>query len=388
MKGTDRRRDAIHFSQPVIVGREHEYVREALAQGQLSNNGPFTRRCQTWLASTLNVSTAYLTHSATAALELSALLTNVGAGDEVVMPAFTFVSCANAVALRRATPVFVDIRPDTLNIDPDHIASAITPRTRAIVAVHYAGIPCDMAPIMDLAERSGLVVIEDAAQALMSFYHGKPAGTLGHLSVFSFHDTKNVMSGEGGALVLNDPRFTQPAEIAYRYGTDRGAFDRGERSRYEWIDLGSSFAPNEITAAVLLAQLERAEDITKARHAMWARYHDAFAPLEAAGIARRPVVPNDVQHNAHLYYLLLDSQDTRDRFIATMRASGISTPFHFVPLDDSPGGRRYACTHGDLPHTHSAAKQLVRLPLWLGMEREQDRVIETALACFNRKQPT
>jgi dTDP-4-amino-4,6-dideoxygalactose transaminase len=378
------RRDAIRFSQPAVVGREHQYVREALEQGHLSNNGPFTRRCQAWLTAKFNVSPAYLTHSATAALELSALLADFGPGDEVLLPSFTFVSCANAIALRGATPVFVDVRPDTLNIDLNHVASAITPRTRAVVAVHYAGVPCDMAPLLALAEQHGLVVIEDAAQALMSSYRGRPAGTLGHLGVFSFHDTKNVISGEGGAMLVNDARFVKRAEVAYRYGTDRGAFDRGERQRYEWIDLGSSFAPNEITAAVLLAQLECAQEITNARHAMWARYHDAFAGLEAAGIARRPVVPDDVQHNAHLYYLLLNDQATRDRFIAAMREAGISAPFHFVPLDDSPGGRRYGRVHGDLPSTHSAAQRLVRLPLWHGMERVQERIIETVLAVLKQ----
>lgn len=371
---------AIRFSKPVVADREHEYVGQALTQGHLSNGGPFTRRCQEWLAATLHASPVHLTHSATAALELAALLADIGPGSEVVVPSFTFVSCANAIALRGATPVFVDIRPDTLNIDPEQAADAITSWTRAIVVVHYAGVPCDMTPILALAEQHGLVVIEDAAQALLSSYRGKPAGTLGHLGVTSFHETKNVMSGEGGALFVNDARFVERAEIAYRYGTDRGAFDRGERQRYEWIDLGSSFAPNEITAAVLLAQLERAEDITKARHDLWTRYHSAFASLEAAGIARRPVIPAEVQHNAHLYYLLLRDRGARDRFIAAMRESGISAPFHFVPLDDTPGGRRYARAHGKLPHTHSAAGRLVRLPLWFGMERDQDRVIETALA--------
>lgn len=366
----------IRFSQPTIVGRELEYLRQALEQGHLSSDGPFTRRCQTWLASRLNAPRAYLTHSATAALELSALLAELGPGDEVVMPAFTFVSCANAVALRGATPVFVDIRSDTLNLDPTEVASAITARTRAIVAVHYAGVPCEMAPISALAEQHGLVVIEDAAQALMSSYRGRPAGTLGHLGVLSFHDTKNVMSGEGGAIIVNDARLAERAEIVHQKGTDRSAFGRGERRRYTWIDLGSSFAPNELTAAVLLAQLEHAEEITRCRRTLWTRYHSAFAALEIAGVARRPVVPDDVEHNGHLYYLLLTDEEVRDRFIATMGACGISTPFHFVPLDDSPGGHRYARTRGNLPVTHSVARRLVRLPLWFGMEAEQDRVID------------
>ena len=377
-------RDTIRFSQPVMAGRELDYVREALGQGKLSGDGPFTRRCQTWLATTLNASPVYLTHSATAALELSALLTDIGPGDEVIMPSFTFVSCANAIALRRATPVFVDIRSDTINIDPDQVASAITARTRAIVVVHYAGVPCDMGPILALAKRHDLIVIEDAAQALMASYRGKAAGTLGHFGVFSFHDTKNVISGEGGAIIVNDTRFAERAEIVGRYGTDRRAFDRGERQLYTWLDLGSAFAPSEVVAAVLLAQLERTEEITRTRRALWARYHSAFAALEAAGIARRPVIPDDVVHNAHIYYLLLSDQDARDRFIATMRDGGIVTPFHFVPLDDSPGGRRYARAHGELPVTRAAAQRLVRLPLWSGLEPVQDRVIESTLTALGR----
>jgi dTDP-4-amino-4,6-dideoxygalactose transaminase len=376
--------EPIRFSQPVMVGRELEYLREALQQGQLSSDGPFTRRCEAWLANALNAAPVFLTHSATAALELSALLTDIGPGDEVIMPAFTFVSCANAIALRRATPVFVDIRPDTINLDPHQVASAITPRTRAIVAVHYGGVPCDMGPILASAERHGLLVIEDAAQALMASYRGKPAGTLGHFGVFSFHDTKNVISGEGGALVVNDARFADRAEIACRHGTDRRAFNRNERDFYTWHDLGSSFAPSEVIAALLLAQLERVHDITEARHALWARYHSALAPLETAGLARRPVIPQDVTHNAHAYYLLLTDQAARDRFIATMRQQGIVTPFHFVPLDNSPGGQRYARAHGDLPTTHSVAQRLVRLPLWYGMRDAQDRVIEATLGALGR----
>jgi dTDP-4-amino-4,6-dideoxygalactose transaminase len=374
----------IRHSQPVIVGRELDYVRQALEQGHLSSNGAFTRRCETWLAARLNGSRVLLAHSATAGLELSALLAGLRPGDEVVMPAFTFVSCANAVALRGATPVFVDVRPDTLNLDPSAAARAITARTRAIVAVHYAGVPCDMQPIMALAAQHDLIVIEDAAQALLSSYRGKPAGTLGHFGVISFHDTKNVISGEGGAIVLNASRFAKRAEIVHQKGTDRGAFHRGEQPRYSWVDLGSSFAPSEIIAAVLLAQLERADEITRHRRALWARYHSAFADIEARGMARRPVVPDDVDHNGHLYFLLLPDEAGRDRFIAAMKSRGITTPFHFVPLDDSPGGRRFARAHGDLPVTHSAARRLVRLPLWFGMEKEQDQVIDAVLGALGQ----
>jgi dTDP-4-amino-4,6-dideoxygalactose transaminase len=366
----------MRFSQPVIVGREHDYLRQAMEQRHLSSDGPFTRRCETWLATRLNAPCAHLTHSATAALELSALLATLGPGDEVVMPAFTFVSCANAVALRGATPVFVEIRADTLNLDPRAVKEAITDRTRAIVAVHYAGVPCDMAAIAALAEQHGLVVIEDAAQALLSSYRGELAGTLGHLGVVSFHDTKNIIAGEGGAIIVNDTRLAGRASVVRQKGTDREEFLRGERARYSWVDLGSSFAPSELNAAVLLAQLEQAEEITRRRRALWARYHRAFAALEAAGAVRRPIVPDEVVHNGHLYYLLLPGEAERDRFIAAMKSRGIATPFHFVPLDDSPGGRRFARAHGDLSITHSVAGRLVRLPLWFGMEGDQDRVID------------
>ena len=369
----------IRFSQPAIVGREFEYLREAVEQRHLSSNGAFTHRCEAWLAAHMNASRAHLTHSATASLELAALLAELGPGDEAIMPAFTFVSCANAVALRGATPVFADIRSDTLNLDPKEVAGAITPRTRAIIAVHYAGVPCDMAELMVLAEQHGLVVIEDAAQALMSSYRQKPAGSFGHLGVISFHYTKNVMSGEGGAIIINDARFLERAEIVHEKGTDRHAFNRGQRSRYSWVDLGSSFAPSEITAAILLGQLERAEEITRHRRTLWERYHSAFEPLAAAKIARRPVVPDDVTHNGHLYYLLLQNEDERNKYISAMETRGISAPFHFIPLDDSPGGRRFARASGELPITHSIARRLVRLPLWFEMNDEQHRVIDATL---------
>jgi dTDP-4-amino-4,6-dideoxygalactose transaminase len=369
----------IRFSQPVTVGREIEYLREALEQRHLSANGAFTDRCEAWLAEQMHAPRVHLTHSATAGLELASLLAELGPGDEAIMPAFTFVSCANAVALRGATPVFVDVRPDTLNLDPKEVTGAITSRTRAIVAVHYAGVPCDMAELMAIAEQHGLVVIEDAAQALMSSYRERPAGALGHLGVISFHDTKNVMSGEGGALVVNDARFLERAEILHQKGTDRQAFDRGRRTHYSWIDLGSSFAPSEVTAAVLLAQLERAQDITGYRRKLWDRYHAAFEKLDDAGIARRPAVPDEVFHNGHLYYLLLRDEDERNRYMAAMAARDIPAPFHFVPLDDTPGGRRYARSHGELPVTHSIARRLVRLPLWFGMDDEQRHVIDTTL---------
>lgn len=374
----------IRLSQPSIAGRELEYLGEALSQGYLAGNGPFSKRCEAWLSSHLNNAPAYLTHSATAALELAALLSGVGAGDEVIMPAFTFVSCANAVALRGATPVFVDIRPDTLNIDAEAAQAAVTQRTRAILMVHYAGIPCDVDAIAAVAKRHGLLMIEDAAQALMSSYKQRPAGALGDFGVFSFHDTKNITCGEGGALVLNARSLAERADIAWCKGTDRRAFDRGEISRYTWIDLGSSFAPNELSAAMLLAQLEQAEAITRRRRALWERYHSAFAGLEEGGLARRPVVPAETEHNGHIYYLLLPDETVRDRFISEMASRGIATPFHFIPLHDSPGGRRFSRAADDLPVTNWAARRLVRLPLWPGLEDRQDAVIDAVHAALDK----
>ena len=337
---------AIRFSKPSFLGNELDYLGQVISVGYLGTNGAFVRRCEALIATQTGAPRIHLTSSATAALELSALLLDLRPGDEVIMPAFTFVSCANAVALRGATPVFVDILPETLNVDPGAVDAAISSRTRAILAVHYAGIPCAIDVLRAIADRRGLILIEDAAQAFMSTLDGRPAGSFGHVGVFSFHQTKNLTSGEGGAIVVNDPVYAEQAEIQLHKGTDRSAFDRRERSRYTWIDLGSSFAANELTAAVLLAQLERAEEITIGRRALWSRYHSALAPLEQAGKARRPVVPPNVVHNGHCYYLLLEDEPTRDRFIAAMRSRGITTPFHFLPLDVSPGGRRYARAGG------------------------------------------
>ncbi len=373
---------AIRFSKPSFLGNELDYLGQVISEGYLGTNGAFVRRCEALIGEQIGVPLIHLTSSATAALELSALLLDLRPGDEVIMPAFTFVSCANAVALRGATPVFVDILPETLNVDPGAVDAAISPRTRALLAVHYAGIPCAIDVLRALADRRGLILIEDAAQAFMSTLDGQPAGSFGHVGVFSFHQTKNLTSGEGGAIVINDPIYVELAEIQLHKGTDRAAFDRGERSRYTWIDLGSSFAANELTAAVLLAQIERVEEITIGRRALWSRYHSALASLEKAGKARRPVVPPNVVHNGHCYYLLLEDEPTRDRFIAAMRSRGITTPFHFLPLDVSPGGRRYARAGGPLSATHSAAGRLVRLPLWFGMKSVQDQVVDATFSAL------
>jgi dTDP-4-amino-4,6-dideoxygalactose transaminase len=366
----------IPFNKPYGTGNELRYIQEALERGHLSGDGHFTARCHTWLEERLGVPRALLTHSCTAALEMAALLAEIGPGDEVIMPSFTFVSSANAFVLRGAVPVFVDIRPDTLNLDERLIEAAITPRTKAIVPVHYAGVGCEMGAIMAIARRHGLLVIEDAAQGLMAAYQGRPLGTIGHLGAFSFHETKNVIAGEGGALVVNDARLSERAEILREKGTNRRQFFRGQVDKYTWVDLGSSYLPGELTAAFLWGQLEEAEAITARRVALWQRYHEALADLEARGWLVRPTQPADATPNAHMYQLLLPSLARRTAFIQGMLARGVQCVFHYVPLHASPAGQRFGRAHGELPHTQAAGERLVRLPLWVGLEPRQDEVIQ------------
>lgn len=294
------------------------------------------------------------------------------------MPSFTFVSTANAFVLRGAVPVFVDIRPDTLNIDETLIESAITSRTRAICVVHYAGVPCEMDTIMAIASRHGLKVVEDAAQGIFSTYKGKPLGSIGDLAALSFHETKNVISGEGGALLINNAALSERAEIIREKGTNRSKFFRGQVDKYTWVDIGSSYLPSELIAAFLAAQLEQAEAITARRLELWANYHRWAAPLEARGALRRPVVPDGCTHNAHMYYLLLRGLEQRTHFIEQMKAAGIGTVFHYIPLHSSPAGQRLGRVHGRLPYTDTVSEQLVRLPLWVGLEDQQAYVLQTA----------
>ena len=370
----------IPFNRPFMTGKELEYIAAAHANGHLAGQGEFARRCSRWIEQRLGAPRALLTHSCTAALEMAAMLTGVGPGDEVIMPSFTFVSTANAFVLRGATPVFVDIRPDTLNLDEAAIEDAITPRTRAIVPVHYAGVACEMDEILAIAARHDLVVVEDAAQAMLSTYKGRPVGALGDLAALSFHETKNVISGEGGALVVNDDRFAPRAEVLLEKGTNRSEFFRGQVDKYTWVDIGSSYLPGEIIAAFLYAQLEEARAITERRLAIWQRYHEAFEDAEMAGSVRRPCVPADRTHNGHMYHLMLPDLDARTRLIAHLAAADVHAVFHYVPLHDSPQGRRVGRASGDLRHTAETSERLVRLPLWLGLEDEQDRVIEAVLA--------
>jgi dTDP-4-amino-4,6-dideoxygalactose transaminase len=370
----------IPFNKPYMTGRELGYIAQAHANGHLAGNGQFSKRCCAWLESRIGSQKALLTHSCTAALEMAAILSGVGVGDEVIMPSFTFVSTANAFVLRGATPVFVDVRPDTLNIDETRIEEAITPRTKAIVPVHYAGVGCDMDAIMEIAARHDLLVIEDAAQGLLADYKGRPLGGIGHLAALSFHETKNIISGEGGALLINDPRFVERAEIIWEKGTNRAQFFRGQVDKYTWVDLGSSYLPGEIIAAFLWAQMEEADAITRRRLDIWARYHAAFAGLEDSGRIRRPIVPGACIHNAHMYYLLMPSLDTRSAFIQRLQSAGINPVFHYVPLHSSPFGRSAGRWAGDMTNTESASERLVRLPLWLGLEDQLDMVMNEVIA--------
>jgi len=368
----------IPFNQPFLVGTELGYVAEAAATG-LRSGGPFTARCESWLADTTGAERALLSHSGTGALEAAMILAGLGPGDEAIMPSFAYPTMATAVVRQGAIPVFVDVDPRTLNLDPHQVAAALGPRTKAIVAVHYGGVGCDMDEL--LAAAHGLVVIEDAAHCLLASYRDRPLGTLGNLGSFSFHHTKNLSSGEGGALLVNDPELLERAEVVWEKGTNRLRFERGEIDHYTWVDIGSSFAASELTAAYLWGQLEAAEEITRRRLAIWQRYHDAFAELEDAGLAQRPEVPPGHTHNAHLYYLILPSPPARDAFIAAMRVAGIATSFHYVPLHSSPAGRRYGRAVGDLAQTEQLSQRLVRLPLWPGLDSQSvERVIEAVLA--------
>ena len=368
----------IPFNKPYMTGRELECISQAHAQWHLSGDGPFTQRCNAWLEEHTGCQRALLTHSCTAALEMAALLLDIATGDEVIMPSFTFVSTANAFVLRGGTPVFVDVREDTLNMDESLLEAAITARTKAIVPVHYAGVACEMDAIRFIGDRHGIPIVEDAAQAVMARYQGRPLGSIGALGALSFHETKNVISGEGGAILINDPSLVKRAEVIRQKGTNRSEFYRGAVDKYTWVDVGSSYLPSELIAAFLWAQMESAEALTSRRIAMWNRYHEAFRDLEEKGLLRRPVIPGGCEHNAHMYYVLLRSAEARQKFIATMKAAGILTVFHYVPLHDSPAGRRFGHAAGDLRITRALSDRLVRLPMWVGLEPHLEIVIDRA----------
>lgn len=375
----------IPFNRPHVTGKEQAYIAQALNSHYLSGDGAFTRRCHQWLEQRTGSARALLTHSCTSALDLAAILLDLRSGDEVIMPSFTFVSTANAFVLRGAIPVFVDIREDTLNLDEREVEAAVTSRTRAIAPVHYAGVACEMDPVLAIARRHDLRIVEDAAQGVMASYKGTPLGAIGDLGSFSFHETKNIMSGEGGALLVNDPGLSFRAEIIREKGTDRGRFFRGEVDKYTWQDVGSSLLPSDLTAAFLWAQLEDAERITRERLAIWHRYHAMLAPLEQRGLLRRPVVPGHCTHNGHLYYVLLPQGTNRGDVLGKLRAAEIEAVFHYVPLHSAPAGLRFGRTHGDLARTTDLSERLIRLPFWIGFtEAQQQRVCDTLAAILGR----
>lgn len=372
----------IPFNLPFATGREIEYIQEAIVAKKLSGDGKFTEKCQTWLERHIGCHKALLTHSCTAALEMSAILADIEPGDEVIMPSYTFVSTANAFVLRGGVPVFVDIRPDTLNIDETKIEQAITPRTKAIVPVHYGGVACEMDTIMELAHKHNLLVIEDAAQGMVAYYKNRPLGSIGHLAAFSFHDTKNVISGEGGALLINDPKLIKRAEIIWEKGTNRSQFFRGEVDKYSWVDVGSSYLPSEISAAFLWAQLEMAEVITEKRLDAWYYYNKVFQRLEMQGLLRCPIVPRQCQHNAHLYYLLLKDLETRTTLIKKLKQQGIGAVFHYVPLHSSLAGQKFGRVGSEMNVTNDLADRLLRLPMFANIEAEQISVVADVIKQF------
>jgi dTDP-4-amino-4,6-dideoxygalactose transaminase len=365
----------IPFNKPYFTGKELDYIRQSHLVGNLSGDGFFTQKVNAWLQHQSQSKKVLLTHSCTAALEMSAILANIQPGDEVIMPSYTFVSTANAFVLRGGVPVFVDIRPDTLNIDETLIEAAITTRTKAIVPVHYAGVACEMDTIMQIANKHHLLVIEDAAQGVMASYKGKALGAIGHMGAYSFHETKNIISGEGGAMLVNDEQFALRAEIIREKGTNRSQFYRGQVDKYTWQDLGSSYLPGEDIAAFLYAQLEYAEEITKQRMVIWQKYHDALEVLEQKGQIRRPIIPVECQHNAHMYYILLDSLSQRAKLIERFKLQDIHPVFHYIPLHSAPAGKKYARTHGNLSNTTDISERLLRLPLWIGLGEDQHKVL-------------
>lgn len=364
----------IQFNKPYVTGKEFIYINNAIANGQLSGDGPFTAKCSKWLEQHTSCKKALLTHSCTAALEMAAILIDIQPGDEIIMSSFTFVSTANAFVLRGGVPVFVDIRPDTLNIDETKIEAAITEKTKAIVPVHYAGVGCEMDKIMEIAAKHNLYVIEDSAQGLMADYKSKPLGSIGHFGTMSFHETKNIISGEGGALYINNEKFIEQAEIIREKGTNRSKFFRGEVDKYTWVDMGSSYLPGEFTAAFLLAQMESAQEITARRIQIWNKYYEG---LKNHSEIRVPYIPDSIKHNAHLFYILTENLETRTRLIKYLKEQNIYAVFHYIPLHSSPAGKKYGKTPGKMHNTNTLSNALLRLPLHLSLtDDEIDLVIE------------
>lgn len=373
----------IVFNKPAFIGDEAKYVLESMHSLKISGDGAFSRKCQNWFEDKLLCKRALLTPSCTQALEMAALLINIQPGDEVIMPSYTFVSTANAFVLRGAKIVFVDIRPDTMNIDEKFIETAITEKTRAIVPVHYAGVACEMDHIMSLAKKHNLYVIEDAAQGMMSTYKGRPLGTIGNLAAYSFHETKNYTSaGEGGLLIINDEQFINRAEIIREKGTNRSQFFRGMVDKYSWVDIGSSYLPSDVQAAYLWAQLEHVEEINQNRHRTWQFYFECLKNLAEKRLIELPTIPKICEHNAHMFYIKLRDLDERTAFIEHLKNNDIMTVFHYVPLHSAPAGKVFSRFHGKDIFTTSESERLVRLPIWYGIDQKDLEKIIAAIKTF------
>lgn len=367
----------VDFNRPVVVGREFEYMKQAIENGHISGDGPFTKRCHTFLEEQLGVVKALLTTSCTHALEMSAILLEIQPGDEVIIPDFTFVSTVNAFVLRGARPIFVDIRPDTLNLDENRLEAALTSKTRVIVPVHYAGVACEMGPIMDIARRHTLAVVEDNAHGLLARYKGKYLGTFGSLASQSFHETKNFSCGEGGALLINDPVLLERAEIIREKGTNRSRFFRGQVDKYTWVDIGSSYLPSDILAAFLFAQFEQYEQIQLHRKRVWELYYTSLRDWAAAHDVQLPYVPADCEQSYHMFYMLLPDLERRQKLITYLREHGVYSVFHYLPLHLSDMGQHFGGKAGDCPVTESASDRLIRLPFHNSLTvNEQEQVID------------
>lgn len=376
----------INFNVPPFTGKETEYIQEAVRAEKICGDGQFTQRCNRWLEKKTGTSKALLTTSCTHATELAALLMNVQPEDEVIMPSYTFVSTANAFVLRGAVPVFVDIRPDTMNLDETKIEAAITEKTVGIVPVHYAGVSCEMDAIMDIARRHHLWVIEDAAQGIMSTYKGKALGTFGEFGCFSFHETKNYTMGEGGALLIRDKSYVEEAEILREKGTNRSKFYRGQIDKYTWVNYGSSYLPSDMNAAYLWAQLEMAEEINGERLAIWKRYAACLAPLKEKGILELPTIPEDCVHNAHMFYIKVRDIEERTQLIAELKEKGIMAVFHYIPLHSAPAGLKYGRFHGEDVYTTRESERLLRLPMYYGLAPDQvDYICKMIKEFFERR---
>ena len=375
----------IRFNVPPYVGKETEYMKEAIDSHKICGDGEFTKRCNAWIEEHTGTAKALLTTSGTQALEMAALLSDIQPGDEVILPSYTFVSTANAFVLRGAKLVFVDIRPDTMNIDEKLIEDAITEKTRAIVPVHYAGVGCEMDTIMDIAKRHNLVVVEDAAQGVNAFYKGRALGSIGDYGCFSFHETKNYSMGEGGAILINRPEQIEDAEIIREKGTDRSRFFRGQVDKYTWVNIGSSFLPSDINAAYLMAQLEMADEINENRLQSWARYNEGLQDLAQEGVIELPYIPEECAHNAHMFYSKTKDMEERKALISYLKERDIAAVFHYVPLHSAPAGLRFGRFHGEDRYTTKESERLLRLPMYYNLsESDQQKVIDAVHGFYHK----